>query len=31
MPIGAAVEDLLIIVECIEPWEWEGRIEYLPL
>ena len=31
MPIGPAVEDLLILVECIESWEWESRIEYLPL
>jgi len=31
MPIGSAVGDLLVIVECTEPWEWDGRIEYLPL
>ena len=31
LPIGSAVEDLLVIVECTELWEWDNRIEYLPL
>jgi hypothetical protein len=31
MPIGEAVRDLMIVVECSEANEWENRIEYLPL
>jgi hypothetical protein len=31
MPIGPAIEDLLVIAECTESAEWQGRIEYLPL
>jgi Domain of unknown function (DUF5615) len=31
MPIGPAIEDLLVIAECTESAEWESRIEYLPL
>src|SRR5262245_12055141 len=31
MPIGQAIEELLLIVECSREGEWEGRIEYLPL
>ena len=31
MPIGPAIEDLLVIAECTESEEWENRIEYLPL
>jgi hypothetical protein len=31
MPIGPAIEDLLVIAECTESEEWESRIEYLPL
>jgi hypothetical protein len=31
MPIGEAIQDLLIIIECSVPEEWENRIGYLPL
>lgn len=31
MPIGAAIEDILTIVEATEPEEWNNWIEYLPL
>jgi hypothetical protein len=30
-PIGAAIDDLLLIVECSLEGEWEGQIRYLPL
>ena len=31
VPIGAAIEDLLVLVECSREGEWEGQIIYLPL
>jgi hypothetical protein len=31
MPIGAAIEDLVLIVECCQPTELESRVFYLPL
>ena len=31
MPIGAAVEDILLLAECSREGEWEGQIRYLPL
>jgi hypothetical protein len=31
MPIGPAIEDLLVIAECTASEEWQGCIEYLPL
>ena len=31
MPIGEAIDDLMIVVECSEAKEWENRIVYLPL
>jgi hypothetical protein len=31
IPIGRAIEDLLLIVECSLPGEWEGRVVHLPL
>jgi hypothetical protein len=31
MPIGQAIEELLLLMECSREGEWEGRIEYLPL
>jgi len=30
-PVGQAIEELLLIVECSEPQEWSGRVIYLPL
>jgi hypothetical protein len=31
IPIGHAIEDLILIVECSLPDEWEGRVIHLPL
>lgn len=31
LPIGAAIEDLLLIAECTEAIDWESQIRYLPL
>ncbi len=31
VPIRKAVEDILLIVECSWPDEWEGQVRYLPL
>jgi hypothetical protein len=30
LPIGAAIEDLVLIFECSNDGEWEGRVLYLP-
>lgn len=29
-PIGAVIEDILLLVECGFEGEWEGQIRYLP-
>jgi hypothetical protein len=31
VPIGVAIEDILLIVECSLQGEWEGQVRYLPL
>jgi hypothetical protein len=31
VPIGRAIEDILILAECSFDGEWEGQIRYLPL
>jgi hypothetical protein len=31
LPIGKAIEDILLLVECSQEGEWEGQIIYLPL
>jgi hypothetical protein len=31
LPIGQAIEDLLLIIECTSEEEWEGQVRYLPL
>jgi hypothetical protein len=31
IPIGVAIEDILILAECSSEGEWEGQIRYLPL
>ena len=31
LPIARVIEDLLLIAECGEPAEFEGRVLYLPL
>ena len=31
VPVGRAIEDLLLIAEYSLPGEWEGQVLYLPL
>ena len=31
VPLGQAIEDLLLLAECSREGEWEGQIRYLPL
>jgi hypothetical protein len=31
VPIGVAIEDILLIAECSLEGEWEGQVHYLPL
>ena len=31
VPIGAAIEDILLLAECSLEGEWEGQVRYLPL
>ena len=31
VPIGQAIEDILLIAECSFDGEWEGQVRYLPL
>lgn len=31
VPIGKAIEDILILAECSQDGEWEGQVIYLPL
>ena len=31
MPIGSAIDDLLIVIECSSEGEYEGRVFYVPL
>jgi hypothetical protein len=31
VPLGVAIEDLLLLAECSLDGEWEGQILYLPL
>lgn len=31
VPIGMAIDDLLLIAECSTKHEWEGQVRYLPL
>ncbi len=31
VPIGSAIEDILLLAECSLDGEWEGQIRYLPL
>jgi hypothetical protein len=30
-PIGAVIEDVLLLAECSLEGEWEGQVRYLPL
>jgi hypothetical protein len=31
VPIGRAIEDILLLAECSLDGEWEGQVHYLPL
>lgn len=31
LPVGRAIEDLLLLIECTSQEEWEGRVQHLPL
>ena len=31
VPLGTAIEDILILAECSQANEWEGQVRYLPL
>jgi predicted nuclease of predicted toxin-antitoxin system len=31
LPIGQMIDNLMLILECTEPGEWEGQVRYLPL
>jgi len=31
VPIGVAIEDIMLIAECSLAGEWEGQVRYLPL
>jgi hypothetical protein len=31
VPIGRAIEDVLLLAECSLDGEWEGQVRYLPL
>jgi hypothetical protein len=31
IPIGSALEDILILVTCTSQQEWENQVQYLPL
>ena|SRR5690348_11886338 len=31
VPIGKAIEDILLLAECSREKEWEGQVIYLPL
>lgn len=31
VPIGRAIEEIVVVAECTEHEEWDGIIQYLPL
>jgi hypothetical protein len=31
VPVGSAIENILLLAECSLEGEWEGQIRYLPL
>ncbi len=31
VPIGIAIEDIILLAECSMDDEWEGQVRYLPL
>jgi predicted nuclease of predicted toxin-antitoxin system len=30
LPVGQVIDNLMLILECTEPGEWEGQVRYLP-
>lgn len=31
LPLGRAIDDIVLLAECSQEGEWEGQIRYLPL
>jgi hypothetical protein len=31
LPIGQAIEELILLIECSRPEDWENQVRYLPL
>ncbi len=31
LPVGRAIEEILLLAECSLEREWEGQVRYLPL
>ena len=31
VPVGVAIDEILILAECSRPAEWDGQVRYLPL
>jgi len=31
LPVGVAIEDLVLIAQASDPGEWEGQVRFLPL
>jgi Domain of unknown function (DUF5615) len=31
MPVGSAIEDLVLVIECSVPEDWSNRVRHLPL
>ncbi len=31
VPLGLAIEDMLVLASCSAPGEWEGQVRYFPL
>ena len=31
VPIGQAIDEILLVAECSHEGEWEGQVRYLPL
>jgi len=31
VPIGVAINEIVLLAECSEEGEWEGQVRYLPL
>lgn len=31
VPVGIAITDLVLLIECSTQREWEGQVRYLPL